>query len=428
MKDFLQSAEEQLILNKDKDSIISELSDHVETKKEFFEGIGYDEEASTEKANEAMGSGEVIGQRLNMIHRSNTKIKNQITSSVFAINIILHFLEIPKGSNIFLIPFLMALLALISNFLFTAAAIRFKSTHISAALIVFFFFPLFVRDYSLAYPICNRIAQKLNGDEYYFFYLFAPAIITALIGLIILIPNAMNIYHCVQIKKLKNTRKQNQIASALRNVCVIAAIASFVLSVPFYAVNERINMEQAKIREELYSFALETAHKFDHDEWEELAEYLEECEYEFYRYSSSYSVDDGEEIYEYNSYDYYNGNWQLSFVYKGENPDEYYVHLTFNNTNNFSQKYLYTTSERIDELIEKIGDPEVGPGNAMGHSAQEFLSDLIDFNLNDFYINRTKDGTIYRCFWQETTTYFDCYTRYEFYCDTDDICYYYELH
>ena len=428
MKNFLQSAEEQLIFNKDVDSIITELSDHVVTKKEFFESIGYDKEASAEKANEAMGSGEIIGQRLDMIHRSNTKIKRLMVAGVLIINIALHFLEIPEGNNIFLIPFLMALLALISKFLFTAVAIRLKSIPISIALIICSFFHLFTQDYPLVYPLCNLIVRNLSGNEYFFFYLYIPAAITAFIVLLILIPNVMNIHHCNQIKKLKNTRKQNKIASALRNVCVIAAIASFVLSVPFYAMNEHINEEQAAVREELFSFALGTVNKFNNDKWDELAEYLRNSEYDFYQYSSSYSIDDGEEIYEYDSYTCNIGNWQLSFNYKEENPNKYSADLHFNNIDNYSQAYLYTTAEKIGELIEEIGNPEVGPGNAMGHSAQVISNNMFGFDFRDFSIDKSEDGIVYKYQWQETHSYFDCKRVYEFYCDTDDICYYYELY
>lgn len=428
MKDFLQSAEEQLIFNKDKDSIITELSDHVDTKKEFFESIGYDEEASAEKANEAMGDGEVIGQRLDMIHKSGTKIKKLLVAGVFIANLALFFLEIPTGNNAFLIPFLMALLALISNFLFTAAAIRFKSIRVSAALIVFSFFPLLTQDFSLAYPLFNLIARDLSGDEYYFFYLFIPTVITALIGLLILIPNAMNIHHCRRIKKLKNTRKQNKTALLLRNACVIAAAASFVLSVPFYAVNGQINEDQTAVREELFSFALDTVDRFDYDEWDELTEFLRSSEYEFYQYSNSYSIDDGEEIYEYDSYTCNMGNWQLSFSIEEAKPGEYSVRLHFNNTDNYSQAYLYTTAEKTDELVKKIGDPNVGPGNAMGHTAQEISGKMIGFDFRDLYIDKNKDSTIYKYQWFQIHRKFDSYSWYEFYCDTDDICYYYELY
>lgn len=428
MKDFLQSAEEQLIFNKDLDSIITELSDHVETKREFFESIGYDEEASAEKANEAMGDGAVIGQRLDLIHSSNTKIKKLIVAGVVVINIAFYFLEIPVGNNIFLVPFLMALLALIINFLFTAAAIRFKSIRISAVLIIFSFFPLLMQDFSLAYPLCNLITRDLSGDEYFYFYLFIPAVITAFISLFIIIPNAMNIHHCRQIKKLKNTRKQNKISLTLRNACVIAAAASFILSVPFYAVNERINEEQAEVREELISFVLDTVNKFDYDEWDELAEYLESSEYEFYRHSSSYSINDGPEIYEYDSYNYYRGNWLISFDIVEDKPGEYSASLHFNNIDNYSQEYLYTTDEKIDELIKKIGDSEVGPGNAMGHSAEEISSNIMGFDVRELTVVKRENGTVYKYYWQPAKTHFGSHYQYEFHCDNDDICYYYELH
>ena len=428
MNDFLRSAEEQLKLNKDKIAVMTELGDHFETKKEFFESIGYDEEASAEKANEAMGDGEIIGQRLNMIHNPKTKINKLLIASVFIVNIVLHFLEIPASKGIFLVPFLMALIALISNFLFTAAAIRFKNIKISAALIVFAFFPSLMQDHSLAYPLCNLIVHNLSGDEYYFFYLMIPAVITAFIGLLVLIPNAININHCRRIKKLKNTRKQNRISSALRKCCVIAAIAGFVISVPFYAVNEHINEEQAAVREELFIFALETTDKFEGYEWNELTEYLKNCEYTFYQHSTSYSIDNGVEIYEYDSYVCYINNWQLSFVYEEEKPNEFSVKLHFNNIDNYSQEYLYTTEEKIDKLVKKIGNSDVGPGNAMGHSAQEISNNMLGFDFRNFSIDKSEDGTIYKYQWFQIHRSFDSYSSYEFRCDSDGICYYYELY
>ena len=279
----------------------------------------------------------------------------------------------------------------------------------------------------MAYPLCNVIVRGLNANDYYFFYLFMPAIITFCLNAFIIIPNAMNIYHCNQIKKLKNTRKQNKIALAFRNACVIIAVASFVLSVPYNAMNERINDEQAAIRNELISFAFETANRFDYGEWNELAEYLENCEYDLEHNSGSFISSNDLETYTYDSYVYNSGNWGLEFRFNGEYPNEYYVAVNFIEEN-ISMNYLYTTATEIDELIKKVGDPEVGPGNAMGHSAQEFSSDLIAFDLDGIYVNKSAEGINYRFFWQEPRTYFGCKRVYEFYCDTDDICYYYELY
>ena len=73
MKDFLKSAEDQLKSAEDRKAVMLELKEHLELKKEFFESIGYDTETSEEKANEAMGSGEIIGQRLSEIHRRKNK-------------------------------------------------------------------------------------------------------------------------------------------------------------------------------------------------------------------------------------------------------------------------------------------------------------------------------------------------------------------
>ena len=116
MKDFLKSAEEQLKSAEDKESVMRELSDHLETKKEYFESIGYSKDASKEKANEAMGSGEIIGQRLNEIHRPDGKKSKAVKIAVICVNLLFLFLlAVPLSKNSFIFPFAAAVIIFICN-------------------------------------------------------------------------------------------------------------------------------------------------------------------------------------------------------------------------------------------------------------------------------------------------------------------------
>ena len=110
-----------------------------------------------------------------------------------------------------------------------------------------------------------------------------------------------------------------------------------------------------------------------------------------------------------------------------DKPGEYSANLHFNNIDNYSQEYLYTTDEKIDELIKKIGDSEVGPGNAMGHSAEEISSNIMGFDVRELTVVKRNDGTVYKYYWQPTKTHFGSHYQYEFHCDNDGICYYYDL-
>ena len=427
MNDFLRSAEEQLKLNKDKTAVMSELSDHYETKKEFFESIGYDESASAEKANEAMGDGEVVGQRLDQIHKRKGNVWFPILG-IIAVNLFV-FSDSPTESSSFFMPFITSLIILIFDLLGTAVAIRYKNIGLSVTVIIFSFFPLSEGNFSLAYPLCNLIVSNVFGNAEVIVY-YLSRVITALIGALIVIPNIFNIYHCKKIKKLINTRKQNIISRAFRNGCVIATIFCLVASFPYYAMNERVCNKQATIRNELMGFILDTANQFDYNEWNELAEYLENCEYDFEYRSYNYGDMFGGETYTGETYRYSKGNWSISFEHNDEDPNGYSVGTTYDADfiYNLSLKYFYVPEEKINALIKKIGDSTVGPGNAMGHSAEEISDALKGFDLKDMGIDKREDGTVYKYSWMPLKSYFGCYHGYEFQFDNECICYYYELY
>ena len=433
MKNFLHSAEEQLKLNNDRISVMRELQDHVETKKEFFRSIGYDQKASAEKANEAMGDGEIVGQRLNKIHRSNKLLSWILFMLLVAVNSLMKNNTFAEDNDFFLHTFLWALLTLVVDLCITAVAIKRKNKETSLYSIFFSFFPLLARNFILAQPLCNLIFLSINNDAFnsmYYHYNFFSIVITILLSMPIVVPNVFNIYHCKQIKELTNTRKHNEISRFMRNACIFVAIISIVLSVPFYAINNIICLKQAELRSTLFDFALDTAGKFDYDEWDELTEYLKSCEYSFEYNEYNVLQDEPNELsYRIEKYTYRKGDWFVTFTFD-EKETAYGYRVEVNHQiDNLSLEYLYLTDEKEWELKEKLGDPIEEDDNVTGISAQEIRIIMSDFNFTGIRIEKQMDGTVYNYEWlmpfYANRKDFSRY-NFQFHCESNGICYRYK--
>ena len=442
MKDFLQSAEEQLVLNKDKNSIITELSDHVVTKKEFFESIGYDKEASAEKANEAMGNGEIIGQRLNQIHSRMGKASVYLIVASVIANLGLNAAILLADKSNYSIPFAAALFILLCNLAFTYATIKFKSLWLSAASMIFSLAAVWLSSPYLTYPLCNLIISNY-GDDPSEIYSLSSIIISLCLCALVFLPNIFNIYHCLQMKRLKNTKKQNHIAAALRNACFIIGVLIFVLSFPYYAMNNSLCEEQAQIREELMDFAFETVNEYDFKDKDELEEFLENSKYDF-EYTPEY-----EEYGELKNtpithgYVYRIGNWEIKFEFynpdywlKYSAPRDKYGVSVSNIMFNISQRYLITSPEQEEKLFETISNPrpimygidESVPNSAEGKTAQEIRDAMNSVSLMGIGINKNGDSTMFYYDHQGLDTSNDLFIySYSFYCDDEDICTNYDL-
>lgn len=439
MKDFLQSAEEQLKLNKDKESVMTELSDHVETKIEFFESIGYDKEASTEKANEAMGNGEVVGQRLHQIHyRKQISVLFPILSVIF-VNIFLNFGP-STDENSFFLPFVTTLFILIYNFLGTALAIKRKMKGLSITLIAVACTVMWITMAELAYPLCNLIISRVHFTEnFYTAYYFFRFLITAVIVAMIVLPNAYNIYHCRQMRQLKNTKKQNIFAGKLRNFCFIAVVFCIIASFPYYTMNDRLCEEQAKVRDELIDFVFETQSKFNYDEIDELCAYLENCEYDFERWTRY--MEDVEDISD-TAYIYEKGNWELIIWFENDSIDEGYSADLRSIIKNCSEKYICTTREKENALIEILGDTrnfddeelDCLPNSSIGVSAEDIKSSMDGFNITSFSIDKYAKYVHCNYYWIKVdelylyNTYDSFYGNgYQFRFDEENKCSWYSL-
>ena len=350
MNDFLRSAEEQLELNKDKASVMAELKDHVETKRSFFRSIGYDESTSAEKANEAMGNGEIIGQRLNQIHSRMGKASVYLIVASVIANLGLNAAILLADKSNYSIPFAAALFILLCNLAFTYAAIKFKSLWLSAASMIFSLAAVWLSSPHLTYPLCNLIISNY-GDDPSEIYRLSSIVISLCLCVLTFLPNIFNVYHCVQMKRLKNTKKQNHIAAALRNACFIIGVLIFVLSFPYYAMNNSLCEEQAQIREELMDFAFETANEYNFKVHTELEEFLKNTKYDF---EDNSVFEDENPVFQSTTfiYTYKKGNWEIEFHFHNSNYKPQYgladLGYTINIRNmmfNISQRYLIISSE-----------------------------------------------------------------------------------
>ncbi|MCH5316501.1 MAG: hypothetical protein J1E05_00870 [Eubacterium sp.] len=466
MNDFLRSAEAQLKFNKDKSSVMAELGDHVETKVEFFESIGYDEEASAEKANEAMGSGEIIGQRLNQIHNRMRKASAYLIVASAIANIGLNAAILLADKSNYSIPYAAALFILVCNLAFTYAAIKFKSLWLSAASMIFSLAAVWLSSPYLSYPLCNLIINHLNSDPSKI-YSFSSIMLSICLSALVFLPNGFNIYHCAQMKRLKNTKKQNCVAAALRNACLILGILIFILSFPYYAMNDSLCEEQAQIREELMDFAFEAVNEYDFKDKDELEEFLENSKYDF-EYTPEY-----EEYGEFKNtpithgYVYRIGNWEIKFEFynsdywlKYSAPRDKYGVSVSNITFNISQRYLITSAEQQEKLSDTIINPKhnstmysiysstlpgeepiqlpqefftadviwMGPRTAVGMSADEIREAMHGVSLMAIGLYKNGSSTMYYYDYQGLDTsnrlFIYCYS---FYCDDENICTNYDL-
>lgn len=259
---------------------------------------------------------------------------------------------------------------------------------------------------------------------------------------LVFLPNGFNIYHCVQMKRLNNTKKQNRIAAALRNACFITGVLIFVLSFPCYAMNNSLCEEQAQIRDELMDFAFETANKYNFEDKTELEEFIGNCKYEFeyipiYEYGAAF-----EEPISY-VYAHYEGNWYVQF--KIDNPDVFHPYssppnnysiLVSYSAFNISQRYLITSSEQQKKLFETISNPrpimygidESVPHSAEGMTAQEIKDIMSGVSLTGVGIGIYDDHIGYGYDWQGLDTANRLYmSAYSFTCDDNGICTYYDL-
>lgn len=412
MSDFLKNVENQLKGCKDKALVMAELQDHVEARKEFFEEIGYDELSGSQKADEAMGDGEIVGQRLKTLHVIDYKQHDIILFVIVLCNILIPFIVgIPRGNDAFLLPFFSGAWMLIINMLFTGYAIRKKNSDFSIPIILFAAAAGRISLSKLAYPICNLLLKNGCSENTESAYELLKTVMICILLMLLLFPNVYNLYYYRRIRQFRNTKKQNEFAKKLIALCVAVSVICAASSVPFYFLNKDFCNKQDSIRAEFVDFILEAEKNFDYFQTEGLCSYLETSEYEFeiteYKDRLEFSLD--------------KGNWQMDFIVYLN--DGYYASVDSVILNS-SQAYLFTAYEKEEKLLSRLGGEELNPTNsAKGLTKAEIREYMSEIHSASFAYKCTEEENSYYYQWYANSYLYGIfgYSTYDFIFE-DNIC------
>lgn len=433
MDNFLEQARNQLTSCENPEEILAELNDHIEENKKYYEDIGYFGDSCIEKVNEAMGDGEIIGQRLNAQNRKrNIKIQILIAVLIMVINYALSvYFALPSYENTFVRPFFTGIVILIIDYAFTIFAIKLKSKLMSFVLALMCFLTLHLSATKLSYPMTNIILAKNNGFGIFYVYNLISLAGTAIILLSVFLPNIYNIYYCNRIKNLKNTRKQYYFTKKICTALFVFSIITAISAYPLFALNQSLVKRQQETRDEFVDFIYDVSTRFDDSQFDEIMDYVLNSGYDFIE--TEYENEDNN----YRTYSCYKGNWELSasFCY----DDKYYSLGMSNLINNSAQPYLFFNDyDKELEVRERIGDDESDDKNGacIGMTADEIHSKLQEISFCQFSFNNCvyehfpeKTKFDYYYYWLTSDYLFFIFGQhyYNFYYDENGKCISYDL-
>lgn len=405
MDNFLEQARKQLTSCENPEEILAELNDHIEENKKYYEDIGYFGDDCIEKANEAMGDGEIIGQRLNEQNRKrNIKIQILIAVLIMVINYALSvYFALPSYENTFVRPFFTGIVILIIDYAFTIFAIKLKSKLMSFVLALMCFLTLHLSATKLSYPMTNIILAKNNGFGIFYVYNLISLAGTAIILLSVFLPNIYNIYYCNRIKNLKNTRKQYYFTKKICTALFVFSIITSISAYPLFALNQSLVKRQQETRNEFVEFVYDVSTRFDSAQISEIENFLRNCDYEFFETGNQ---DDENSCW----LIYYKGNWSItaSLNYDDETYSLYMQNLIYNS----SQPYLFFGDyEQENRILEQIGSDEFDSENGpcIGMTRDELHSKMQETNFFQFYCSNCIDE-----YAPENTSF---YSQYDWYLD-----------
>lgn len=433
MDNFLEQARNQLTSCENPEEILAELNDHIEENKKYYEDIGYFGDACTEKVNEAMGEGEIIGQRLNA---QNTRKITGLQILLVVLIVILNFLlstifALPFYGNSFVKPFFTGVAILIIDYVFTILAIKLKSKLISFVLILTCFLTLHFSATKLAYPLINILLVNNNRFDIFNKYDLISYLSTGVILLSVILPNIYNIYYCYRVEKLKNTRKQYYFTKKIIKSLIAFSIITAISTYPLFVLNQSLSKRQQEIRCELVDFIYDVSTRFDDSQFDEIVDYVLNSGYDFIE--TEYENEDNN----YRKYSCYKGNWELSasFYY----DDKYYSLGMSNLINNSSQPYLfYGNAEKESQILGQIGNDESNDKNGacIGMTADEIHSKLQEISFCQFSFNNcvyehfpenTKFDYYYYWLTSDSLFFIFGHHYYNFYYDENGKCISYDL-
>lgn len=432
MDNFLEQARNQLTSCENPEEILAELNDHIEENKKYYEDIGYFGDACSEKVNEAMGDGEIIGQRLNAQNtRKITGLQILLVVLIFILNFLLSTIfALPFYGNSLVKPFFTGVAILIIDYVFTILAIKLKSKLISFVLILMCFLTLHFSATKLAYPLINILLVNNNSFEIFNKYDLISYASTAVILFSVIIPNIYNIYYCYRVEKLKNARKQyyftNKIIKSLVAFSIITAISAY----PLFVLNQSLSKRQQEIRCELVDFIYDVSTRFDYSQFDEIEDYVLNSGYDFIE--NEYKEDEN-----YRRITCYKGNWELyaKFYY----DDKSYSIGMYNWMYNSAQPYLFNTDiYKETQILEQLGNDESNDKNGacIGMTADEIHSKLQEISFCQFSFNNCvyehfpeNQKFDYHYSWLTSDSLFFVFGRhdYYFYYDENGKCISYDL-
>lgn len=405
MDNFLEQARNQLTSCENPEEILAELNDHIEENRKYYEDIGYFGDDCIEKANEAMGDGEIIGQRLNEQNRKrNIKIQILIAVLIMVINYALSvYFALPSYENTFVRPFFTGIVILIIDYAFTIFAIKLKSKLMSFVLALMCFLTLHLSATKLSYPMTNIILAKNNGFGIFYVYNLISLAGTVIILLSVFLPNIYNIYYCNRIKNLKNTRKQYYFTKKICTALFVFSIITAISAYPLFALNQSLVKRQQETRDEFVEFVYDVSTRFDGAQISEIENFLRNCDYEFFETGNQ---DDENSCW----LIYYKGNWSItaSLNYDDETYSLYMQNLIYNS----SQPYLFFGDyDQENRTLEQIGSDEFDSENGpcIGMTRDELHSKMQETNFCQFYCSNCIDE-----YAPENTSF---YSQYDWYLD-----------
>lgn len=210
----------------EKTKLNAELSDHIETSRDFYKEIGYTEREAERKAVANMGESAVVSEQFCHIYNKSSKAAENTLSAVLLLILSLTFstLHLTAPELGCADTFISLGFQIVVFYLFSAAALKKHSIFISVITITFF---LVLGCYSVYAPMMSAGFVQKPAD-----FIDPLVYISAIILFLPMLANCIYTFiYSVKIKKLKNTRRNLKQCKIQITVTVCLAVAVFLLSI-----------------------------------------------------------------------------------------------------------------------------------------------------------------------------------------------------
>lgn len=222
-KDYIESISSKLSDKKIKTALEREFSDHIQTKEEYWQEVGYSSEQSELKAVEAMGEAEPVAEQIKKVHNENHfGIVNFFLYIIFTLASFFSYLisidtsDVTYADNNYKTIYLFMVSALSCCMLCACASISIKKK-------------------SNAVAIINLISAALN------LYMAVEVsvicvIIAAAAAIFVIISTAFTIQYNKKIALFKNKKKDLQQKNIFLKLSAAIAVILLILSVLLFSI------------------------------------------------------------------------------------------------------------------------------------------------------------------------------------------------